>query len=87
MGLDVYVGPLCRYYTDAWKSIVQQAAEQEGIEFRRIREHEQPADAIRDPAAGVSYILSWRAAIQHSAGDALPPLEWEELPDGEYFTD
>ena len=37
MGLDVYVGPLVRYYTGDWQTIVQQLGREAGtaVEVRR----------------------------------------------------
>ena len=37
MGLDIYVGPLTRYYTDNWKTIVQQAGEDNNIPVTVVR--------------------------------------------------
>ncbi len=37
MGLDVYTGPLTRYYTGNWKTIVQQYAEANNMQFEIMR--------------------------------------------------
>ena len=37
MGLDIYVGPLCRYYAGAWQTVVQQWGEREGIPIKVVR--------------------------------------------------
>jgi len=37
MGLDVYVGPLSRYYAGDWETIVQQAGRQQGVEVQVLR--------------------------------------------------
>ena len=36
MGLDIYAGPLTRYYSHNWKTVVQQWAEENGYTFNRI---------------------------------------------------
>ena len=36
MGLDIYAGPLTRYYSHNWKTVVQQWAEENGYSFNRI---------------------------------------------------
>ena len=33
MGLDIYAGPLTRYYSHNWKTVVQQWAEENGYTF------------------------------------------------------
>lgn len=87
MGLDVYVGPLTRYYTGNWKLITQQAAEAAGIEFQVIRAHEAPADAVTDPSEVRQAILDWRSALVRGSGGRLPSLDWDDLPQADYFTD
>ena len=88
MGLDVYVGPLCRYYAGDWKLIVQQAAEAAGEGFRIIRPGGQPPPgSLPDTATAREGILAWRAAVGEAAGGELPTLEWDETPDAGYFTD
>ncbi len=37
MGLDVYVGPLSRYYGGDWETVIQQAAREGGFEVEVIR--------------------------------------------------
>lgn len=44
MGLDIYAGPLTRYYSHNWKTVVQQWAEENGYTFNRITPDGEPAD-------------------------------------------
>ena len=46
MGLDIYAGTLTRYYTQNWKTAVQQFGEAHGIPVQIIRANpeEHPAD-------------------------------------------
>ena len=37
MGLDIYAGTLIRYYARNWKTVSQQFAEANGIDFQTIR--------------------------------------------------
>ena len=36
MGLDIYAGPLTRYYSHNWKTVVQQWAEENGYSFTAV---------------------------------------------------
>jgi hypothetical protein len=81
MGLDVYVGPLTRYYSFTWETLVQQAARQQGIQSRIDR---SPDLAPRSPDAALAMVLGWRAGLERSLGTTL---SWEESVDGPYVTD
>lgn len=37
MGLDIYAGTLTRYYAQNWKTVSQQFAETNGMNFQTIR--------------------------------------------------
>jgi hypothetical protein len=37
MGLDVYVGPLSRYYGSQWETIIQQYGQERGMGVQVIR--------------------------------------------------
>ena len=87
MGLDVYTGPLTRYYTGNWQLIAQQAGAAAGIEVQVIRAQPAPEDAVTDPATVREAILAWRASLRDGAGQPIDGLDWEELPQAEYFTD
>ena len=85
MGLDVYVGPLCRWYSGDWKSIVQQAAEAQGIAFGAIYKNPPPSNRATSAEARDA-ILGWREALGLAAGGQVPPLNWDESPDADYLT-
>ena len=88
MGLDVYVGTLTRYHAGAWKTIVQQAMEAEGIPVRITRSNPEPADAIRDRRVIEETVRSWQTlladAVRRQSGVTL---SWEEGMSKPYFTD
>ena len=47
MGLDIYAGPLTRYYSHNWKTVVQQWAEENGYTFNRITPDGEPPTTRR----------------------------------------
>jgi hypothetical protein len=84
VGLDIYVGPLSRYYSGQWKTIVQQTGEAEGIEVRIVR----PRGAeLPPPDVAQEGVLAWRSALVAVAGGKLPALDWDEDLTGNYWTD
>ena len=87
MGLDIYTGRLTRYYSGNWKSIAQQYAEEQGIDFHTTRVNE-PDDVITDPVKIQEIVQAW---IQH-LGRGLKPhtdvqINWQEDNNLEYDTD
>lgn len=84
MALDVYAGPLTRYFTAAWETPGQRAGRLGGFPVETLR----PTGSV-DPAdadlAGVEQALAgWRAYL--SEGLACP-ADWPESVDGAYATD
>ncbi len=84
MGLDIYAGPLTRYYAGLWKTVVQQAGEAEGFEVRLVHpggepEPPPPAEAV------LGAVLGWQAELRQATG--LASMHWTESPTAEYFTD
>jgi hypothetical protein len=94
MGLDIYAGPLCRYYGGAWRTIVQQVAEHQGKKVIILREGEgggwwgKIASAFGRKADPVGLVRHWRAGL--SADMPWVPAEdweWPESIDLPYQTD
>lgn len=86
MGLEVYVGPLSRYFAGEWETALQRVSREDGIPFSIVR----PGPDIPPPTAeqALEAVLAWRAGLAESAPEVIEaPLEWDEVPDGEYFTD
>ena len=94
MGLDVYVGPLTRYYTGNWETILQQATKGSDIPLRisranppkqgwfaRLLDQFRP----RGPAAAARAVRRWRDRLRMELG--MPDLDWNEYPEAEYVTD
>ena len=85
MGVDVYVGPLTRYIAGDWKNLVQQAAEQMGVPYRRVT----PA-GLNDPLPPLdeahAAAIRWRESLAAVMG-VREALDWDESPQSDYFTD
>jgi hypothetical protein len=81
VGLDVYVGPLTRYYSFEWETVVQQAGQQQGMEVQIIR---PPGFEKPDPEDVLRHVASWRKALADEIG---VPMRWEESAFGPYETD
>lgn len=89
MGLDVYVGPLTRYYAHDWETVIQRMGREQGIPVVIERANASP-DAITDPATIRDLILTWRSAMSLSmrtAGLIEGELDWSEDAQTPYFTD
>jgi len=82
MGLDVYVGPLSRYLRGDWKTVVQQAAEQQGIEAQIVREGEQSEPVDAETATTV--VTQWITGLVEALGGSS---RWDDTADGPYLTD
>jgi len=81
VGLDVYVGPLTRYYSFEWETILQQAGRQQGMEVQVIR---PPGFEKPDPQDVVEGVATWRKTLADSIG---VPMRWDESLSGAYETD
>jgi hypothetical protein len=74
MALDVYVGPLTRYYMGDWDSAG------EGSARGRI-------GRAQDSAEVQAQVLAWRQRLAASLRDRIfLALDWAEAADGRYFT-
>jgi hypothetical protein len=80
VGLDVYVGPLARYYAEGPTDVVERIARQQGVPFADgVAEAE---DVIR------AAVLAWRDGLGRWLGDRLAErLDWDESGQAPCFTD
>lgn len=60
MALDLYVGPLCRYYAQDWKNLAQQAAEEQGLEYQVVRPEGQENEEGPSQAEIGQIVNEWR---------------------------
>jgi hypothetical protein len=83
MALDVYVGPLTRYYTGDWENIAERSDRERG----RLAARPGAADRGQDAELLRARVLDWRAALGRSLGDKVSePLAWDESADTPHFT-
>lgn len=79
MALDVYVGPLTRYYMGNWENAVESAGRESGPRRRIGRAQESPR--VQEA------VLAWRERLAASLEGTLEiDLDWDETADGLYFT-
>jgi hypothetical protein len=79
MGLDVYVGPLARYYAEGATDVVERIARQQGVPFAD--------DQLAEDVVRVA-VLSWRDGLGRWLGERLAePLDWDESGQAPCFTD
>ena len=78
MGLDVFVGPLARYYAEGPTDVVERIARQQGVPF---------ADGVAEDVIRAA-VVSWRDGLGRWLGDRLAePLDWDESDQAPCFTD
>lgn len=87
MGLDIYTGTLTRYYSKNWKSIIQQYAEENNMEFERVNSNEDNQDEL-DTEEVQSICIDWRNNIIDAVKEHIEnPTVWTENNEKEYYTD
>lgn len=83
MALDIYVGPLVRYFTGRWETIAAHVLAAEGVEVRTVRTGGSDP-AANDPGQVAEVLAGWRAYLADGLGCAA---DWPDNIDGEYWTD
>lgn len=86
MGLDIYAGTLTRYYTHHWKTVAQQFAEANGMNFQTIRpqvdaDEENSVEEIKET------VIQWRDNIINGLNLIPKPLWNEDYDITPYYTD
>jgi hypothetical protein len=90
MGLDVYVGPLTRYYLGDWETVIQRFGRERGtpVEIIRPSSNEEATEPRLSSTQVLEAVTQWRSGLREALGSNIPePLDWPESADGEYFTD
>jgi hypothetical protein len=87
MALDVYVGPLVRYYRGDWETVGQRWSRESGVPLTVIR-----ASGDSGPPAPVAEVLEaikmWQEYLNQGLGQHLgSPIAWVEDPSAPYDTD
>ena len=87
MAINIYVGPLVRFYSGNWKPVFIEGGSQKNDD--KERGHAAPfADEKVSPVELRNYIIEWRKQISHALKKHLNgPLVWSETPDTAYYTD
>jgi hypothetical protein len=85
MGLDVYVGPLSRYYAGDWETIVQQQGREHGFAVEVIRP--TTADATTDPQIARRRVIEWQSSLSDTLMGAVGRISWTDSPTDDYVTD
>jgi hypothetical protein len=88
MALDIYVGPLVRYYRGDWETVAQRWSRESGVAHTVIR----PGGGDPEPPAPVAEVLSaitdWQGYLNRSLAQHLEePIAWIEDPAAPYWTD
>jgi hypothetical protein len=85
VGLDIYVGPLARYFAGDWETALQRHGRESGMKVFTYRvDGWEPAE----PTAALAGVLNWRSALQLELGELVrEPLDWAEDPGGEYLSE
>jgi len=93
VGLDVYVGPLVRYYLGNWANDVTQMFVENPEEMRQqlgenVTAFEmktgQRSLAVSTVSEAIEVIRAWRSTLSESLGGE--PLDWQESGEAGYFT-
>jgi len=89
MGLDVFVGPLTRYYGGDWENVAERA---QRMRVTRPPSAGSPTEARArtgspDLERARLAVLAWRTALGASLGGTVTaPLDWEESETAAYYT-
>ncbi len=87
MAFDIYVGSASRYFAGNWKTIVQQAAEADGIAYQVVRPTPSPLSKIFQPKPEKAYrdFLNGIKKETDFQGNGEPL--WNDSPELDYVTD
>lgn len=86
MGLDIYAGTFIRYYSKNWKTTNQKFCEENGIEYKIIRAHQEKQSSIDDIITGVHQWQQQLQIVMHHSG-VLEFKIWQEDNEKKYYTE
>jgi hypothetical protein len=88
MSLDLYAGPLTRYFCGQWENIMARTAREQGLSYQVIRPDSEPAPEPEDPAFIESHIATWAELLSQSLGENISsPIAWADNISQPYETD
>jgi len=83
MAVNVYVGPLVRFYSGDWKPVFIRGANAQSDEAK----HRPPfGDEKVSPIELRNYIIEWRKQISQALKRQPGTLNWSETPESLYYT-
>jgi hypothetical protein len=82
LGLDIYAGPVSRYISGDWKTVVQQIGEAQGTTVTVMRPNE--SGPARDAGEVAEDVSRWRSKLIRTIG---LNEEWDEDMAADYYTD
>lgn len=86
MGLDLYVGPLCRYLSGDWKTVLQQEHEARGETLHVLRLGDSGEPLTPDQAEKT--VLEYQQRISREWTEKLSaPFTWNDTRSLPYWTD
>lgn len=85
MGLDIYAGTLTRYYAQNWKTVSQQFAETNGMNFQTIRAQQESEEELSLQEIQ-EIITQWQNAIINGLDLNPIPLWNEDYDVTPYYT-
>lgn len=88
MSLDLYAGPLTRYFSGQWETVLARISREQGIAYKLVRPSGGPEQEPVDPAVIESHIATWAELLSQSLGDNITaPLGWTDTVSRPYETD
>lgn len=87
MGLDIYVGALCRYYTGDWESVLQRMSREQNLPVVTVRPNTESSEQ-GDPAQVQQISAAWRDGLVEALRQHVEISQaWDEVLSDAYFTD
>lgn len=88
MALDLYSGPLTRYFCGTWENIMARAFREQGRAYQLIHPSGEPPPEPIEPTVVENHIALWTNALSGSLGAHLSsPLSWQDDLSQPYDTD
>lgn len=88
MALDLYAGPLTRYFCGEWENIVARTFREQGKPYQIIRPDGEPQPEPMEPSAIATHISNWARLLSRGLEEHLSsPLAWTDDISQSYDTD
>jgi hypothetical protein len=88
MALDIYVGPLARYFAGDWETVAMKQARDIGVRHETVRPSTGALnEAVRDLGVLQTAVSRWRQLLNTGLKPHGYKVDWDESPSAPYFTD